>query len=801
MGIAVLLLLFLSAFGVWSLRSNLRTGRREARAGVLRNTRVASALASSIASTALSELTAMTTTPALRSGDVPAIRQYISSVTPLSFGFSAGLFWVDPSGQLQARSSPSATGVNLADRAYFREAMAGKRSVSAGLVGRNSGSFILVFAVPSMSLAGVPNGVLGGSVELSAIDSRILKALFGTDAISVYDREHQLIFGPDRRRLGSRMPEELRQVADRHAEGVRPADTLGPSGRRGQVVAFSHVDSARWTVVVEADEHDVFASVEDQYHRSLLVLVGLGAIAFLVAAFGAFRLDAAHRRVLEARARLSAMVERLPAGVVLVDSAKRISLANGAALDSLGAMSNGGGAVSVGAPAPTELLQSIDEGGSDAPAGEIQVEQGGALRTFSVRSTQVRTRRGVAGAVALIDETTDRRAEERRRTAMADLVSALAVADNTPQIARTVSSRAIAAVGCDRCAVVIIDPDSATSTITTDGIDAEWGAALEADLVDDGSALARAIRENRTVDVTRAATHPGIARQVVLPLQSAGRVVGALVVGYSSLEGVLDVATLTGFGAQVGLSVDRARRRQIEHDVSLSLQRTLLTAAPSGSEHLAVAPRYRPSAEQMLVGGDFFDVLGVGDDQTLLVIGDVVGHGLDAATTMAQLKIAIRAFAFENPSPSVILGKLDQFVTSQLESARYTTAVLMLVDTARGRLRYSVAGHPPPLVCGPSGTVQVMETHGEALLGLPPAGGRTEIEVALEPGATAICLYTDGLIERPDLALDEGIEQLAATMAAGDPHSLDLSADRIMEIVDDLPRRDDVALLYAVVRT
>jgi serine phosphatase RsbU (regulator of sigma subunit) len=276
--------------------------------------------------------------------------------------------------------------------------------------------------------------------------------------------------------------------------------------------------------------------------------------------------------------------------------------------------------------------------------------------------------------------------------------------------------------------------------------------------------------------------------------------VGALALAFDDAAGEIDLAVVNGFAAQVAVSVDRARRRQIEHDVSLTLQRTLLAAAPVDSERLSVALRYRPSSDQMLVGGDFYDVINLADGSTLLVIGDVVGHGLEAATTMGQLKVAIRAFALESASPAAIMTKLDEFVSTQLEAARYTTVVLALVDTDAATVRYAVAGHPPPLLCAPGGEVERMATPGEALLGLPPSGGRTELEVAVAPGATAICLYTDGLIERPDLPLDEGISRLSAAIDAGDPAEIDVTAERIMELVDGLPRRDDVALLYAVVR-
>jgi serine phosphatase RsbU (regulator of sigma subunit) len=341
----------------------------------------------------------------------------------------------------------------------------------------------------------------------------------------------------------------------------------------------------------------------------------------------------------------------------------------------------------------------------------------------------------------------------------------------------------------------MLDGEGGDVEVVGEPLDGEWGALLQPGASGSETPLLQALHQHRTVEVATAS-----GRTFVFPLQSAGRGVGALVLGFGPAAADVDPSSVNGFAAQVALSVDRARRREIEHDVSLTLQRTLLAAAPADSERLAVALRYRPSSDQMLVGGDFFDVINVADGSTLLVIGDVVGHGLEAATTMGQLKVAIRAFALESASPAAIMTRLDEFVSTQLEAARYTTAVLALVDTDAATIRYSIAGHPPPLLCPPGGTVARIPTPGEALLGLPPRGGRTELEVALEPGATAICLYTDGLIERPDLPLDEGISRLAQTIGAGNPAEVDVTAEHIMELVDGLPRRDDVALLYAVVR-
>jgi len=258
------------------------------------------------------------------------------------------------------------------------------------------------------------------------------------------------------------------------------------------------------------------------------------------------------------------------------------------------------------------------------------------------------------------------------------------------------------------------------------------------------------------------------------------------------------------FAAQVAVALDRARRREIEHDVSLTLQRTFLMSSPANSTRLSIATRYRPSAELMLVGGDFFDVIDLGGDEHLLVIGDVVGHGLAAAATMGQVKVAIRAFAQADHSPSSILTRLDEFVTTQLDSAKYTTAVLVRVSLDRSVIRYAIAGHPPPLMRRGDGTVVRLDAAREPLLGLPPPLGRSDIEVPLDVGTTALCLYTDGLIEQPRVPIDEGIAELTAVVAARADRSdadVESSADALMDLVRRRPRRDDAALLYAVVRT
>jgi serine phosphatase RsbU (regulator of sigma subunit) len=124
---------------------------------------------------------------------------------------------------------------------------------------------------------------------------------------------------------------------------------------------------------------------------------------------------------------------------------------------------------------------------------------------------------------------------------------------------------------------------------------------------------------------------------------------------------------------------------------------------------------------------------------------------------------------------------------------------MVVVDRADGVLRAAVAGHPPPLIRQGDGTVSALPVVQQPLLGLPPAGGRLDHETPLTPGATGLCLYTDGLIERPDLLLDEGIARLSDALSHADGWDVERTAEQLMELVGAGPHRDDVALLYALI--
>jgi two-component system, chemotaxis family, sensor kinase Cph1 len=243
-----------------------------------------------------------------------------------------------------------------------------------------------------------------------------------------------------------------------------------------------------------------------------------------------------------------------------------------------------------------------------------------------------------------------------------------------------------------------------------------------------------------------------------------------------------------------------ARSRRVAQ-AALTLQRSLLSEPPD-PDHLEVAVRYTPAAREAQVGGDWYDVFTQPDGSTMLVIGDVVGHDAEAAGSMGQLRGLLRGISYASPEgPAAVLSRLDRAMAGLQLGAMATVLVAQLEQTpaerAEGltRLRWSSAGHPPAVVLGPDGTVEVLDGHRpELLLGASPEAARTDHVVTLRRGATVL-LYTDGLIERRDQVLDEGIARLRTELATLAHEPMDVVTDALLTRL--LPERaeDDVALI------
>ena len=231
---------------------------------------------------------------------------------------------------------------------------------------------------------------------------------------------------------------------------------------------------------------------------------------------------------------------------------------------------------------------------------------------------------------------------------------------------------------------------------------------------------------------------------------------------------------------------------QREHKIAETLQRSLLPERLPQIEGLQLAARYLPGARGAAIGGDWYDVLERPDGRVALVVGDVVGHGLRAAATMGQLRNAFRAYGLVESSPAEVVARINRLVMSGVEDAM-ATVVYLVLDRETGEVSYSVAGHPPPLVLTPDGP-HFLEGGRSVPIGASDPAVFREASAVLPPGSSLL-LYTDGLVERRDVGLEERLGQLAEVAgAAGD--DLDALCNRVIELVlGDGDPGDDVALL------
>ncbi|WP_138732639.1 SpoIIE family protein phosphatase [Modestobacter excelsi] len=243
-----------------------------------------------------------------------------------------------------------------------------------------------------------------------------------------------------------------------------------------------------------------------------------------------------------------------------------------------------------------------------------------------------------------------------------------------------------------------------------------------------------------------------------------------------------------------------ARSRRVAR-TALTLQRSLLSEPPD-PDHLHFAVRYVPAARDSQVGGDWYDVFQQPDGATVLVIGDVVGHDTEAAACMGQLRGLLRGITYDSAdSPAGVLTRLDRAIDGLQLATMASVLVARLEQTdqerAAGvtRLRWSNAGHLPPVIAGPDGTVSVLDSpRPDLLLGVDAGAARQDHVLTLPRGATAL-LYTDGLVERRDQLFDDGIEQLRTELGALWQEPVDRLVDQLLARLVPGGAEDDVALV------
>ncbi len=287
----------------------------------------------------------------------------------------------------------------------------------------------------------------------------------------------------------------------------------------------------------------------------------------------------------------------------------------------------------------------------------------------------------------------------------------------------------------------------------------------------------------------------GMGSIVSVPLMARGEVHGVIQAGVPAPRRFTeDDLLLLGLAAdRVAIAIDHVRVYEREHRIAETLQRTLMPDRLPLLPGLEVAARYLPAAAEAEVGGDWYDVIPMGSGRVGLVIGDVAGKGLAAASMVGRLRSAMKAYALEGHDPPTAIERLNQLIWTEPDDAPMATMAYVVVDAAEGTLRWVNAGHLPPLLVAPGGA-RLLEGARSVPLGVVPHATYEQDSAELPPGATVL-LYTDGLVERPREILDEGLARLAAA-AAGAEVGAEGLCDRVLAtLVPGGAASDDVALL------
>ncbi|MEU1707782.1 SpoIIE family protein phosphatase [Streptomyces sp. NPDC005706] len=290
----------------------------------------------------------------------------------------------------------------------------------------------------------------------------------------------------------------------------------------------------------------------------------------------------------------------------------------------------------------------------------------------------------------------------------------------------------------------------------------------------------------------------GIRSAAIAPIRSTRDVLGALTLGRAGQPDdftVTDLTLLEDIARRTGLALDNARLYQRQRAIAETMQNHLLPQMPSVPD-LQMTVRYLPAPDASQVGGDWYDAFALSDGATALAIGDVVGHDLEAAAGMAQLRNMLRAYAWsQQKPPSRIVDRLDEAIMPITDVAMATLIFARLTRTGDGHweLSWTNAGHPPPLLITHDGLTEYLTAGHGILLGTGTGAGRPDATITLPPDSTLL-LYTDGLIEAPGRTLDEGMNALRQHAAALAHRPLTSFTDQLLQRVRP-PGLDDVALL------
>lgn len=282
----------------------------------------------------------------------------------------------------------------------------------------------------------------------------------------------------------------------------------------------------------------------------------------------------------------------------------------------------------------------------------------------------------------------------------------------------------------------------------------------------------------------------GIRSLLGVPLLVKGTLIGVLHVGTLTPRHFTseDVAMLEFVSDWVGIAA-RARLSEVDRAAAATLQRSLLQSSLPVTPGVEFAARYIP-AEQG-VGGDWYDVFALPSGWLCLAIGDVVGHGLEAAVNMMRFRTTLRSYAIDSGDPAETLAKVDRGAR-QFDAATMATVLYAMVEPSFDRLHICSAGHPPPMLARSGEPAVLLDIPIGPPLGVTIEPRRRTSTVEIPPG-TLLCFYTDGLVERRSAPIDEGLERLRSGLVAGPAEAA--CASVMTRLVGLSEPADDIAVL------
>ncbi len=273
-------------------------------------------------------------------------------------------------------------------------------------------------------------------------------------------------------------------------------------------------------------------------------------------------------------------------------------------------------------------------------------------------------------------------------------------------------------------------------------------------------------------------------------ITAAGTAIGIVQVGTLAPRQFTEAdIELLRFVAEHIALVTEAHQARLDRTITIALQRSLLPARPPAVPGLDVAARYVPGS-QTGVGGDWYDLFALPSGHVGVTIGDVTGNGLRAAVVMGRIRSALRAYAIDSDDPAEVLTRLDRKI-QMFEPGAMATVIYAMIDPSRDHLTLSVAGHLPPVLSAPGKPAQLIEVIVDLPLGAYPDTTRHTTALAL-PAGSALFFYTDGLIERRDRPLTDGLEMLRARV---EPLPAETLCRTITTTFLDETTTDDVAVL------